>query len=268
MARNRPTVADLRALKGKRQLSKLRVTTLEEAEAAERAGIDVLSVTYGLMLDPRFRDAAPTCFAVPGDEYGMMGATTDEILRTAVKLKAASADAVYCSASLQTIRRLADEHIPVCGHVGLIPIHSTWTGGFRAVGKTAATAALVWKQVKDLEDAGAFAAEIEVVPAEVASAISKRTPLVMISMGAGAGCDAQYLFAEDVLGLNRGRYPRHAKVYRNLAAEYDRIQQQRIAAFTEYATDIASGAYPDASHRVGIDAEEMRKFEDFLSGQA
>lgn len=73
MARNRPTVADLRALKGKRQLSKLRVTSLEEAEAAERAGIDLLSVTYALMLDPRFRDAAPTCFAVPGDEYGMMG---------------------------------------------------------------------------------------------------------------------------------------------------------------------------------------------------
>jgi 3-methyl-2-oxobutanoate hydroxymethyltransferase len=264
MARNRPTVADLRASKGKRQLSKLRVTTLEEAEAAERAGIDLLSVTYGLMLDPRFRDAAPTCFAVPGDEYGMMGATTGEILRTAVKLKAASADAVYCSASHKTIRRLRDEHIPVCGHVGLIPTHSTWTGGFRAVGKTAEMAALVWKQVKDLEHAGAFAAEIE----EVASASSRRTSLVLISMGAGAGCDAQYLFAEDVLGLNRGHYPRHTKVYRNLAVEYDRIQQERIAAFREYAGDIASGAYPAESHMVGIDAGELRKFEEFLSGQA
>ncbi|MCY1558957.1 3-methyl-2-oxobutanoate hydroxymethyltransferase [compost metagenome] len=106
------------------------------------------------------------------------------------------------------------------------------------------------------------------MPAEVASAISKRTSLVLISMGAGAGCDAQYLFAEDVLGLNRGHYPRHAKVYRNLAAEYDRIQLERIAAFKEYAGDIASGAYPAASHMVGIDAGELRKFEDFLSGQA
>lgn len=264
MAHNRPTVADLRALKGKKQLSKLRVTTLEEAEAAERAGIDLLSVTYGLMLDPRFRDAAPSCFAVPGDEYGMMGATTDEILRTAVKLRAASADAVYCSASAQTIRRLADERIPVCGHVGLIPTHSTWTGGFRAVGKTAETAELVWRQVRELEQAGAFAAEIEVVPAEVAAAISRRSQLVLISMGAGGGCDAQYLFAEDVLGLNRGRYPRHAKVYRSLAAEFDRIQQERVAAFSEYAADVASGAYPDAGHMVGIDAEELRKFEAML----
>ncbi|TIU94477.1 MAG: 3-methyl-2-oxobutanoate hydroxymethyltransferase, partial [Mesorhizobium sp.] len=172
MARNRPTVADLQSLKGKRQLSKLRVFSLEEAEAAERAGLDIISVPYDLIFDPRFRDAAPTCFAIPGDERIKLGATTDEILRTAVKLRAASADAIYCSASLQTIRRLRDEHIPVCGHVGLIPAHATWTGGFKAVGKTAESAALVWKQVKELEAAGAFAAEIEVVPASVASAIS------------------------------------------------------------------------------------------------
>jgi 3-methyl-2-oxobutanoate hydroxymethyltransferase len=84
--------------------------------------------------------------------------------------------------------------------------------------------------------------------------------MLMISMGAGSGCDAQYLFSQDVLGLNRGHYPRHAKVYRNLAAEYDRIQVERIAAFREYAADIASGAYPDERHRVPIDAEELQTF--------
>ena len=94
----------------------------------------------------------------------------------------------------------ATKAFPVCGHVGLIPSQATWTGGFRAVGKTADTAMLVWSQVKALEEAGAFAAEIEVVPVDIASAISERTSLFMISMGAGAGCDAQYLFAEDVLG--------------------------------------------------------------------
>ncbi|PBB90934.1 3-methyl-2-oxobutanoate hydroxymethyltransferase [Mesorhizobium sp. WSM3864] len=267
MARNRPTVADLQSLKGKRQLSKLRVFSLEEAEAAERAGLDIISVPYDLIFDPRFRDAAPTCFAIPGDERIKLGATTDEILRTAVKLRAASADAMYCSASLQTIRRLRDEHIPVCGHVGLIPAHATWTGGFKAVGKTAESAALVWKQVKELEAAGAFAAEIEVVPASVASAISRRTPLIMISMGAGAGCDAQYLFAEDVLGSNRGHYPRHAKRYRDFAAEFDRLQSERIAAFREYADDIQSGAYPEPRHMVEADAGEMRKFEAFLASE-
>src|SRR6185436_8039791 len=118
--------------------------------------------------------------------------------------------AIYCAASLDTIRALRAEGVPVCGHSGLIPSQATWTGGFKAVGKTAETARLVWRQVRALEEAGAFAAEIEVVPSEVAAAISARTSLVLISMGAGAGCDAQYLFADDVLGSNTGHVPRHA----------------------------------------------------------
>lgn len=260
----RPTVHDLLSMKGKRQLSMLRVISLEEAEAAEEAGIDLLSVPFGLMFDPRFRDAAPGRFAIPGDEYGMLGATTDEVLRMAVKLRAASADAIYCASSLQTIRRLKDEHIPVCGHTGLVPSHATWTGGFKAVGKTAATAALVYRQVKDLEAAGAFCVEIEVVPGEVAAAISQRTSMLLLSMGAGAGCDAQYLFSEDVLGLNRGHVPRHAKVYRNLAAEYDRIQAERVAAFREFAADVTSGAYPEERHRLPVDPAELT---DFLGGR-
>lgn len=98
------------------------------------------------------------------------------------------------------------------------------------------------------------------VPAEVASAISKRTSLFMISMGAGTGCDAQYLFATDVLGTNRGHVPRHSKVYRNFAAEYDRLQQERIAAFSELARDIASGAYPERRHLVDIPKAELDQF--------
>ena len=176
-------------------------------------------------------------------------------MRDAFRFIRAGADAVYCAASLDTIRALADEHVPVCGHSGLIPHHSTWTGGFRAVGKTAETAMFVWKQVKALEAAGAFAAEIEVVPVEVASAISARTSLFLISMGAGAGCDAQYLFSEDILGYNRGHYPRHSKVYRNFAAEYDRLQAERVAAFSEYRRRRALGRLPGAEacrrHRAG-----------------
>lgn len=122
------------------------------------------------------------------------------------------------------------------------------------------TALLVWRQTKALEEAGAFSAEIEVVPAEVASIISKRTSLFMISMGSGAGCDAQYLFATDVLGTNRGHVPRHSKVYRNFAAEYDRLQQERVAAFSELVRDIKSGAYPEPRHQVGIPKAEFDQF--------
>ena len=108
-----------------------------------------------------------------------------------------------------------------------------------------------------LEAAGAFGAEIEVVPVEVAEAISQRTSLFMLSMGAGTGCDAQYLFAEDMLGANRGHMPRHSKVYRNFAAEYDRLQEERIAAFSEFVADVNSGAYPEERHIVRMEPAEL-----------
>ncbi len=84
--------------------------------------------------------------------------------------------------------------------------------------------------------------------------------MLMLSMGAGSGCDAQYLFAADVLGSNRGHVPRHAKTYRNFAAEYDRLQRERIAAFSEFAEDVHSGRYPQEGHLVGIDGAELRAF--------
>jgi 3-methyl-2-oxobutanoate hydroxymethyltransferase len=256
---HRPTIADLRALKGKRQLSMLRVETLDEAQAAEQAGVDLLSVPPAL-LGPAFREAAPTVFAIPGLEYGDF-VTADEYLRAAFAALRSGGDAVYCAASMSIVRRLRDEGIPVCGHSGLIPSQATWTGGFKAVGKTLETARLVWQQVQALEKAGAFAAEIEVVPAEVATLISQRTSLLLISMGAGAGCDAQYLFASDVLGHNRGHVPRHAKAYRNFAVEYDRLQAERVAAFKEYQQDVDGGTYPQPAHMVSIAPQELEKFK-------
>jgi 3-methyl-2-oxobutanoate hydroxymethyltransferase len=253
MARTRPTAADLRAMKGKRQLTMLRVLTLEEAEAAERAGVDIVSIPPTLMLDPRYRDAAPSLFSMPGDNFYEIG-TADDFVRWAFQLYKASADAVYCSASYATVKAMADENIPVIGHVGLIPSRKTWTGGFKAVGKTAVSAMQIWDSVRRYEAAGAFGAEIEVVPVEVADEISRRTSLFMISMGAGTGCDAQYLFAEDVLGSNRGHMPRHSKVYRNFAAEFERLQSERVAAFKEYVADVESGAYPEPRHLVRMAA--------------
>ncbi|MDP4301007.1 3-methyl-2-oxobutanoate hydroxymethyltransferase [Leptothrix discophora] len=258
----RPTIADLLALKGQRQLSMLRVETLDEAAAAQQAGIDLVSVPPAL-LGPAFREAAPTIFAIPGLEYGDF-ITAEDYLRAAFAAMRAGGDAVYCAASMGIVRRLRDEGIPVCGHSGLIPSQATWTGGFKAVGKTLDSAMLVYRQVQALEEAGAFAAEIEVVPAEVAALISRRTKLLLISMGAGAGCDAQYLFASDVLGFNRGHVPRHARQYRNFAAEYDRLQAERVAAFQEYQADVAGGAYPEKRHEVSVAPDVLAQFADAL----
>ncbi|AZO67431.1 MAG: 3-methyl-2-oxobutanoate hydroxymethyltransferase [Mesorhizobium sp.] len=265
MSRKRPTIADLRAMKGKRQLTMLRVLTMDEAEAAERAGIDIVSVPPELVLNPQYRDAAPSLFTMPGDNFYEIG-TADDFVRWAFRLYKASADAVYCSAGYATVKRLADDNIPVIGHVGLIPSRATWTGGFKAVGKTADSAMQIFEAVKQYEAAGAVGAEIEVVPVEVAKAISERTSLIMLSMGAGTGCDAQYLFADDILGQNRGHMPRHSKVYRNFAAEYDRLQAERIAAFSEYVADVNSLAYPEDKHVVHMDPDQLGLFMKRVDG--
>ena len=159
---------------------------------------------------------------------------------------------------------MRDEGIPVVSHVGLIPARRTWTGGFKAVGKTATTAMDVWRATKALEEAGAFAAEIEVVPEPVATAISARTSMVMISMGSGPNCDAQYLFSTDILGTNRGHVPRHAKQYADLAAEEDRLQRMRVEAFAAYKADVDSGAFPDDPRLVPIPDNELSAFMDAL----
>eukprot|EP01037_Dinobryon_pediforme_P015229 gene15229-15375_t len=258
MTAKRPTVADIRALKGKRQMSMLYVETLDEARAAAAAGIDMLSIIDPVWT-PEMRVAAGNCFVQVGLLYGEL-CTYEDYLRAAHGAIKIGGDCVYCAASTDTISKLAAEGIPVVGHVGLIPSKATWTGGFKAVGKTADTAMLVYHQVKVLEAAGAFGAELECVPDRVAAEISRRTSLVMLSMGAGIGGDAQYLFAEDVLGCTRGHKPRHAKTYRDFAAEYARLQQERIAAFGEFKGDVDSGAYPAPEHLVPIADDEFAAF--------
>jgi 3-methyl-2-oxobutanoate hydroxymethyltransferase len=262
MRHKRRTVADLRALKGQRQLTMLYVDSVEEAAAASAAGIDILSIIAPVWTQA-MREAAGDCFVQVGLLYGDL-CTTKDYLRAAHAALRTGADACYCAASLAIIARLAAEGIPVIGHVGLVPSRATWTGGFKAVGKTAESARQVLEDVLRLEAAGAIGAEIEVVPARVAAEISRRTSLILLSMGAGAGADAQYLFAEDVLGYTRGHRPRHAKAYRNFRAELDRLQNERIAAFREFRRDVETGAYPESKHLVPIADDEFAAFIERL----
>jgi 3-methyl-2-oxobutanoate hydroxymethyltransferase len=253
MRNNRMTVADLRAAKGKRVLTMLYVETLEEAAAASAAGVDVLSIIAPVWT-PAMREAAGDCFVQVGLLYGEL-VTEEDYLRAAFAARKVGGDAYYCAAYLPTVARLAAEGLPVVGHVGLIPSKTTWTGGFRAVGKDVESAVRVWEDMVALERAGAFAVELEVVPARLGAELSRRSGLLTFGMGAGAGTDAQYLFAEDVLGCTRGHKPRHAKTYRNFAAEYERLQQERIAAFREFVADVKAGDYPAPQHEVPMEEE-------------
>lgn len=262
----RPTVADIRAMKSRGQkISMLYVTTLEEAAAADAAGVDMLSIE-GRFFSPEMRAAAGRCFVQVGLPYGGWGtfegrplATAEDYLRAAFHFAAMGGDCFYCAASHDIQKTLCDNHVPIVAHVGLIPSYITWTG-FRAVGKTGQEALKVWQQVKQLEAIGCFGAELEVVPDKVGAFISKNTSMIMLGMGAGPGADAQYLFAEDVLGHTQGHKPRHARTYRNFAIEYERLQNERVAAFNEFIADVNSGAYPAPEHNVPIADEEFARF--------
>ena len=140
MYHNRPHVEDLRKMKKNgEKISMLYVTTLEEAAAANAAGIHMLSIE-GRFFDNAMREAAGDCFVQVGLPFGGWGsfngrplATAEDYLRAAFHYASMGGDAYYCSASYDIQKTLADNHLPVIGHIGLIPSYITWTG-WRAVG--------------------------------------------------------------------------------------------------------------------------------------
>lgn len=269
----RPTqkysVYDLRQLKGKRCLTHVHVKSREEAAAAEAAGIDLLSCSFDSPASqarlPQLVEAAPKSFISGATPHGM--ATPEEAIRTGFKALEVGASSVYCSASPWMIEAMSREGIPVVGHVGMVPRHATWTN-VRAIGKTAAEARQLYDQLKRLENAGAYAAELELVPHQLASYLCKKTSLLLMSLGSGSGCDTQFLFSDDILGDYDERIPRHAKAYRNFLKEYQRLQAERIAAFSEYAADVTAGRFPQSTHLVSMDEAIFREAVEAIEGKA
>lgn len=251
------TVKDLLEAKGKRQLAYVQVAREEEAIAASDAGMDMIGTAF-IPERAHFAKSVPASHFQFGMPWGKHANAT-EALRDAMAAMQAGAQSIYCGMSPAVIEVLAREGVPVICHVGLVPPKATWTGGFRAVGKTVSQARMIWQQIQDFESAGAFAVEMEVVAENLASAISSRTSMLTISLGSGGGCDAQYLFSADLLGENRGHIPRHAKTYRNFAAERDRLQTERVAAYKEYINDVASGKFPTAAHTVSMHDDDLQK---------
>src|SRR2546423_9773704 len=241
------SVYDLRQLKGKRCLTHIHVHSPEEAAAADAAGIDLLSCSFDSPTAqarlPLTDASAPKSFISGSTPHGL--ASREEAIRIGFQALELGASSVYCSASPWIIEAMARERIPVVGHLGMVPRHTTWTN-IRAIGKTAAEARQLYDQMKRLESAGAYAAELELVPHKLASYFCRKTSLLLMSLGSGSGCDTQFLFSDDILQDYDERIPRHAKAYRNFRKEYQRLQQERIAAFAEYADDVKTGRFPEA----------------------
>ncbi len=140
-----------------------------------------------------------------------------------------------------TVRALVDVGIPVMGHLGLTPQSVHALGGYRVQGRDDTAAERLRADAKVLEDAGAFAVVLELIPAPVASHITKSLAIPTIGIGAGPACDGQVLVLHDMLGLNDRFTAKFVKRYAALAED---VRE----AVRLYAAEVREGRYPGPEH--------------------
>ena len=255
------TIEDLRSGKGRRKFTQVTANTAEEASAAAEAGIDMIIGNSQNVAEVRAGNDMLFLTAA----IGLPNFTTpDDILREAFRALSDGADAIMTARSMKVVETLANEDIPVMGHLGLVPRKSTWTGGLRAIGKTANEAYELFKKFKRLEDAGGALVEAEVIPGPVLTEITKRTEIITVSLGSGPGGDVDYLFMNDICG-EQERSPRHAKAFGNLHRLYQQIRQERIEALKSFRQAAQDGSFPSEAETVGIDTAEMDSFLEKLT---
>jgi 3-methyl-2-oxobutanoate hydroxymethyltransferase len=143
--------------------------------------------------------------------------------------------------SAPAISRIVEAGIPVVGHVGLTPQSVHAMGGFRVQGRSEDEAERVLRDALAVEQAGAFCLVLEGIPTDVAGEITSRLDIPTIGIGAGELCDGQVLVINDLLGMNLDFKPKFAK-------HYARLEETILEAVGAYASEVRSGAFPDAAH--------------------
>ena len=255
------TVKDLINLKGKKKLTQINVVSAEEAAAAEAASIDM--IICGVDQLKEIREAASNTFLTCGIKY-TEHASKESMMKKVFELLEIGVDSIHTNSwNINFIKYLSDFNIPFQGHVGFVPMKSTWTGGVKPVGKSSAEAIKVYHDIKELEKIGAWAIEVECVPEDVLKEITKDTKALTISIGSGRYADIQFLFGEDILGyhFNSTKTPRHAKKYKDFNKIYEKLQKDRIDAFKEYQKDVVSKKFPSKNNVVYAEKKELEKFK-------
>ncbi len=141
----------------------------------------------------------------------------------------------------ETVKALVERGIPVIGHLGLTPQSVHALGGYRVQGREEKSADRLAADAKALEDAGACAIVLELVPSGVAAEISQSVGIPTIGIGAGAQCDGQVLVLHDMLGLNEKFSPKFLK-------HYARLGESVRSAVRTFASEVREGKYPGKEH--------------------
>lgn len=247
------------------------------ARIVDEAGIDVILVgdslgnvvlgygnTVPVTLDEilihlkAVRRAVQRALLVADMPYGTFHTGDDDAVRNALRLvKEGGAEAIKLEGGhkrVQLVKRLVDEEISVMGHIGLTPQSINQLGAYRVQGKTAQAAQQLIDDARALEDAGAFAVVLEVVPREIAKLITESISIPTIGIGAGVHCDIQVLVIHDMLGLSFGKQARFVRPYANL-------REVMTDAVTRYADDVRNGTYPSQAESYGLPAETAEELD-------
>lgn len=139
------------------------------------------------------------------------------------------------------VRMMTDAGVPVMAHIGFTPQSENVLGGYRVQGRGADAAESMIREATVLQDAGAFAVLMEMVPSDIARRVDEALRVPTVGIGAGGDTTGQVLVWQDMLGLREGRMPRFVKQYADLRTEVSQ-------AVTAYRRDVLEGAFPAAEH--------------------
>jgi len=143
--------------------------------------------------------------------------------------------------SVAAVERIVSAGIPVVAHLGLTPQSVHTLGGWKVQGRGAQAAEQLLQDALALQDAGAFALVLEMVPAELAAQVSAALEIPTIGIGAGVHCDGQVLVINDLLGFDLGFSPRFLK-------RYAELQPQMVQAVQSYVEEVRTGEFPTSAH--------------------
>ena len=204
------------------------------------------------------RRAVQRALLVADMPYGTFHTGDDDAVRNALRLvKEGGAEAIKLEGGhkrVQLVKRLVDEEVSVMGHLGLTPQSINQLGAYRVQGKTTTAAQQLIDDAKALEDAGAFAVVLEVVPREIAKLITESISIPTIGIGAGVHCDIQVLVIHDMLGLSFGKQARFVRPYANL-------REVMTDAVTRYAEDVRNGTYPSEAESYALPAQTAAELD-------
>ena len=175
--------------------------------------------------------------------FGSYQESPAQALRTAVRFLQSGAQAVKLEGGARVVpavQLLVTSGVPVMAHLGLTPQSVNVLGGYRVQGRGDAGEQLV-SDALALQEAGAFAVVLEVVPAELAERVTKELLIPTVGIGAGPSCDAQVLVWTDMAGLTPGPGPKFLKRYADLRGVLSE-------AASAYVDDVREGRYPSVEH--------------------